>query len=181
MNRTDYVRLCILFVTTSYYEDVTNCPLKMNYKLCWRILTPRYPRVFHLPGSGRSTVETPPAYPPPLPSSQITSSVSTTYAVQSNHLQCIHHHGPSLLELIHHHFAVARGMCIFPWSFLSARNSSVSLHGVGGVLVVGLSMHQPLTFCYWLMDEVCCEAFLGNANRTVAVHVLCLLLTLVMR
>ena len=133
------------------------------------------------PSSGRSTVETPPAYPPPLPSSRITSSVSTTYAVQSNHLQCIHHHGPSLLELIHHHFAVARGMCIFPWSLLSARNSSVSLHGVGGVLVVGLSMHQPLTFCYWLMDEVCCEAFLGNANRTVAVHVLCLLLTLVMR
>ena len=115
--------------------------------------------------------------------SRNTSSVSTTTAVQSNHLQCIHHHGPLLLELIHHHFAVARGMCIFPWSLLSARNSSVSLHGVGGVLVVGLSMHQPLTFCscYWLMDEVCCEAFLGNANRTVAVHVLCLLLTLVMR
>lgn len=121
--------------------------------------------------------------------SRNTSSVPTTTAVQSNHLQRvqsnhlqrIHHHGPSLLELIHHHFAVARGMCIFPWSLLSARNSSVSLHGVGGVLVVGLSMHQPLTFCYWLMDEVCCEAFLGNANRTVAVHVLCLLLTLVMR
>ena len=116
--------------------------------------------------------------------SRNTSSIPTTTAVQSNHLQCIHHHGPSLLlELIHHHFAVARGMCVLPSSLMSARNSSVSLHGVGGVLVVGLSMHQPLTFCscYWLMDEVCCEAFLGNANRTVAVHVLCLLLTLVMR
>ena len=39
------------------------------------------------------------------------SSVPTTTAVQSIHLQRIHHHGPSQLQLIHYHFAVARGMC----------------------------------------------------------------------
>ena len=127
--------------------------------------------------------------------SRNTSSVPTTTAVQSNHLQRVHHpcspvesppvYPPPWPIAVGVDPSSLRGctgnVCIA--IIVVECNSSVSLYGVGGVLVVGLSMHQPLTFCscYWLMDEVCCEAFLGNANRTVAVHVLCLLLTLVMR
>ena len=109
-------------------------------------------------------VESPPACPPPMQSSRITSSVSTTMAHRCWSWSII-------TSRLH-------GECVLlPSSLVSASDSSVSFHGVGGVLVVGHSMHQQFTFCscyYWLMDEVCCEALLGNANRTVAVHVLCL-------